>query len=184
MEGRMRVVSDCLPRRIGGAAAVACALVPAANAAAPALKVPQHLNFGNARTGSSIEHNVTLTNRTARPMRIYGIGVSSDTGSFTIGSDNHCTGVTLAPHGSCTYGIIYAPLNPGRQTGRSDIEFGPTGIAFITLSAHANASPPAAHPAAASAPAHPDHAPTPPAHAQPHASLPPAAQTHGHGHNK
>jgi len=180
----VRVDSDCLPRRIAGVAAVACALVPAANAAAPALKLPQHLNFGNARTGSSVEHKVTLANRTGRPMRIYGIGVSSETGSFTIGPDNGCTGVTLAPHGSCTYGIVYAPINPGRQIGRSDIEFGATGIAFITLSAHANASPPAAHSAAASTPAHAEHPPAPPAHAQPQVSLPPVAQTHGHGRNK
>jgi hypothetical protein len=126
-------------RRLGGVALVASAVVPAASAGEGQLAVPRHLNFGNATVHTSVEYNATLTNRSSKAIHIYGIGVSSDTGSFTMGSDNGCTGATLAPHSSCTYGIVYAPVKPGRQTGSSDVEFGTSGLAIIKLSAHATA---------------------------------------------
>jgi hypothetical protein len=159
-------------RRLGGVAVAGCALVPIASAGGAQLDVPRHLNFGNAAVQTSVEYSATITNRSAHAIHIYGIGVSSETGSFTIGSDNGCTGTTLAPHASCTYGIVYAPVKPGRQVGASDVEYGASGLAFIKLSAHATAHP---HHAAAGAPARADTR-------GPHG--PPTDKPHGHSKNK
>jgi hypothetical protein len=126
-------------RRLGGVALAASAVAPAASAGGGQLGVPRHLSFGNASVQTSVEYNATLTNRSGKAIHIYGIGVSSDTGSFTMGPNNGCTGATLPPHSSCTYGIVYAPVKPGRQTGTSDVEFGTSGLAIIKLSAHATA---------------------------------------------
>ena len=56
-------------------------------------------------------------------------------------ANDQCVGIVLSPGDSCTYGILYAPVVPGHQTGNSDIEFTSTdnslGIANIGLSGHA-----------------------------------------------
>jgi Abnormal spindle-like microcephaly-assoc'd, ASPM-SPD-2-Hydin len=147
--------------------AAACALVPAATAGPPQLQARRHLNFGNAPVQSSAEFRATLTNRGRSSIHIFGIGVSSTTGSFTIGPTNNCTGATLPPHGSCTYGIVYAPVKPGRQVGASDVEYGAAGLAVIRLSAHATGH--------AIAPPHASRPPGPP-------SPPGKAHGLGHGH--
>lgn len=112
--------------------------VPAANAAPSELKVPNHLSFGNAAVGSVGEEFVTLTNTSAEPLTVSSVGVSSETGSFRLDfASDTCVGVTLAPGDSCTYGILYTPVVPGRQVGTSDVEFGTSGLVFIDLSGHA-----------------------------------------------
>jgi hypothetical protein len=167
-------------RWFGGVAVAGCALAPIAAAAGSQLDVPRHLNFGNAAVQTSVEYNATLTNRSRDAIHIYGIGVSSETGSFSMGSHNGCTGATLAPHTSCTYGIVYAPVKPGRQVGKSDVEYGASGLAFIKLSAHATGQ--ASHPKSA-APEDDEHG----SHALPgkaHDSHAHAEKSRGHGHNK
>ena len=129
-------------RLLAASAIGACALATSASASAPLLNIPHHLSFGNAAVGSSSEEIVTIENTSDVAVTIYSIGVSSETGAFQFDfAANECVGAVLAPGDSCTYGILYTPVVPGRQTGNSDIEFAGAdntlGVANIGLSGHA-----------------------------------------------
>jgi hypothetical protein len=129
-------------RLLAASAIGACALATSASASPPLLDIPHHLRLGNAVVGSSSEEIVTITNKSDVPVRVLGIGVSSESGAFRLNfAKDECVGVVLSPGDSCTYGILHTPVVPGRQIGNSDIEFTSTdnslGLANIGLSGHA-----------------------------------------------
>ncbi len=76
---------------------------------------PSSLNFGNyAVAATSPAQQVTFSNNGSTP--VSGLTASIANGNFVLAT-NTC-GNTIAPGGSCTLGISFAPQQPGNQSGQ------------------------------------------------------------------
>jgi ASPM-SPD-2-Hydin domain-containing protein len=88
------------------------------------LDFPKHVKFGKVAVGSQKEVFVTLTNTSARQVRVLSISVSSDKGRYLLDFEaRDCFGTTLDPGRSCSYGILFSPAASGRRTGESGLIF-------------------------------------------------------------
>ncbi len=77
---------------------------------------PTRLDFGDQRVGTVSEARVlTITNRDTQSVTIDLVALTGDhAGEFAVGVDS-CGGVRLAPGGSCTVDIRFAPIAAGAR---------------------------------------------------------------------
>jgi len=118
----VRHTPDAIP---GGDAAVVDAPVDAALAPALLSGSPGATAFGDVVLGqATAKVTYTISNDGEQTSGTIGVLLDSTTSGFAI-SDNHCSGVALAPHETCTFAVSFQPAV--------------AGLAMTTV--HAGASP-------------------------------------------
>jgi len=75
------------------------------------------LLFGNRAVGSSTMANATVTNCGDAPWSFTDVSVHPATGPAFNVSTTCATGATLAPGGTCTVSVQFAPTTPGQTSG-------------------------------------------------------------------
>jgi hypothetical protein len=73
--------------------------------------------FGNRAVGSSTTANATVTNCGDAPWSFTDVSVHPATGPAFQVSTTCTTGLTLAPGGTCTVSVRFAPTTPGQTSG-------------------------------------------------------------------
>ncbi|HEY6768938.1 MAG TPA: choice-of-anchor D domain-containing protein [Candidatus Sulfotelmatobacter sp.] len=92
--------------------------LPSCTSAPPVTLAPNGLNFPAQSVGSSsTPQSVTLTNQQSVPLNISSIAVS---GNY-LESDNCLSSSPIAPGGSCTISVTFAPSSSGTLTGQVTI---------------------------------------------------------------
>jgi Abnormal spindle-like microcephaly-assoc'd, ASPM-SPD-2-Hydin len=105
---------------------VSLALLLAAGEAAQATTAPltlsakNRIDFGRVPAGETVYRTVTLTNNGPETAFIGTIGVSAETGAFTLVVESVTCGATLAPQASCSWTIAFTPPWPGKHLGVAD----------------------------------------------------------------
>lgn len=78
---------------------------------------PTSIDFGVQQVGAtSVPHVVTLNNPGTAPLHVSGLGIDgANAGDFSTSGDT-CTGATVAPDGSCTVSVVFAPAAGGDRS--------------------------------------------------------------------
>ncbi len=118
---------------------VLVALAPASSSAARGQSFltfsTYSLDFGACPSGGHCSASITFTNVSGGNLDVAGAGYVTFTGFFgAVGSE--CSGTTatgLAPGGSCTFLLDFAPTVPGRYTGKMCVSFIDTHPSMICI---------------------------------------------------
>lgn len=82
---------------------------------------PPSLNFSPQKIGTaSVPRNITLSNKSGRPISIFNIGAKGD---YTIMPSSTCATYagSIAANSSCTLAVIFSPLQPEGRPGEVTI---------------------------------------------------------------
>ena len=110
----------------------------------PALSVtPVSWDFGSQAVGStSTAKSFTVTNTGTANLVI---GALSITGNFAL-SSNTCTSATVAPAGTCTFGVTFSPASTGAKVGSvsipSNASSSPDSVSLSGYGTPSDATPP------------------------------------------
>ncbi|MEZ5566566.1 MAG: choice-of-anchor D domain-containing protein [Gammaproteobacteria bacterium] len=105
-----------------------------ASAAAPDINVAATLDFGKVTENTTRDQNITVTNSGSAALVITSVaGADPVAAPFSIKTDN-CTGISVAPGGTCTIVVRYAPVDTSAASDSLDIVSNDPDEASVTVS--------------------------------------------------